>query len=131
MNKKAVTKWLILAIIFLIIAIVAGIFGFGFISGVSYTIAKWLAIIFIVLFIIAIIARTIKNAQNKRVYETIIGVLALVAAIWVIYDVLMVNKRLSDGMKIIWIILAIFFSIITAIIYYLIGRDNKLDLFKK
>ena len=62
MNKKAVTKWLILAIIFLIIAIVAGIFGFGFISGVSYTIAKWLAIIFIVLFIIAIIARTIKNA---------------------------------------------------------------------
>ena len=36
--------------------------GFGFISGVSYTIAKWLAIIFVVLFIIAVIAHTIKSA---------------------------------------------------------------------
>lgn len=62
MNKKGVGGWLLGAIIFLIIAIVAGIFGFGIISGVSYTIAKWLAIIFVVLFIIALIAHTIKKA---------------------------------------------------------------------
>jgi uncharacterized membrane protein YtjA (UPF0391 family) len=62
MNKKATTGWLIWAVIFLIIAIVAGIFGFGLISGVSYTIAKWLAIIFVILFIISIIAHTIKRA---------------------------------------------------------------------
>lgn len=62
MDKKAVTGWIIWAIIFLIIAIVAGVFGFGFISGVSFTIAKWLAIIFVVLFIIAVIAHTIKRA---------------------------------------------------------------------
>jgi len=43
------------------VAIVSGIFGFGFISGVSYTIAKWLAIIFVVLFIIAVITHTIKK----------------------------------------------------------------------
>ena len=49
MNKKAVTGWLVWAIIFLLVAIVAGVFGFGLISGVSYTIAKWLAIIFVVL----------------------------------------------------------------------------------
>ncbi len=62
MNKKGVTGWLIWAIIFLIVAIVAGVFGFGLISGVSYTIAKWLAVIFIVLFIISLIAHTIKRA---------------------------------------------------------------------
>lgn len=62
MNKKGVTGWLIWAVIFLIIALVAGIFGFGIISGASYTIAKWLAIIFAVLFIISVIAHTIKKA---------------------------------------------------------------------
>lgn len=50
------------AIIFLVIALVAGAFGFGVISGVSFTIAKWLAIIFVILFIIAVIAVTIKRA---------------------------------------------------------------------
>lgn len=62
MNKKGVTGWLIWAIIFLIVAIVAGVFGFGFISGVSYTIAKWLAAIFVILFIVAVVAHTAKNA---------------------------------------------------------------------
>ena len=62
MNKKGVTSWLIWAIVFLIVAIVAGIFGFGLISGVSFTIAKWLAIIFVILFIVTIIASTIKRA---------------------------------------------------------------------
>jgi len=62
MNNKGVASWLIWAILFLIVAIVAGIFGFGFISGVSYTIAKWLAIIFVILFIISVIAHTIKKA---------------------------------------------------------------------
>jgi uncharacterized membrane protein YtjA (UPF0391 family) len=62
MNRKGLSGWLVWAIIFLIIAIVAGIFGFGIISGVSFTIAKWLAFIFVVLFIIAVIAHTIKKA---------------------------------------------------------------------
>ena len=62
MNKKGVTSWLIWAIIFLLVAIVAGIFGFGLISGLSFTIAKWLAIIFAILFIVTIIARAIKRA---------------------------------------------------------------------
>jgi uncharacterized membrane protein YtjA (UPF0391 family) len=62
MNKKGVTGWLAWAIIFLIIALVAAVFGFGLISGVSLTIAKWLAAIFVVLFIISVIAHTIKSA---------------------------------------------------------------------
>jgi len=62
MNKKGLGGWLVWAIIFLIIAIVSGIFGFGLLSGVSYTIAKWLAMIFVILFIISVIAHTIKAA---------------------------------------------------------------------
>jgi uncharacterized BrkB/YihY/UPF0761 family membrane protein len=60
----------------------------------------------------------------------IFGIIALIAAIWVIYDVLVNNKKLSDGMKVVWIIFAIVFSIISAVIYYFLGRDGKNDLFK-
>jgi len=62
MNKKGVISWLGWAVVFLIIAIIAAIFGFGLISGISFSIAKWLAIIFVILFIISVIAHTIKTA---------------------------------------------------------------------
>lgn len=62
MNKQGLSGWLGWAVIFLIVAIVAAVFGFGLISGVSLAIAKWLAIIFVVLFIISVIAHTIKKA---------------------------------------------------------------------
>ena len=62
MNKKGVVSWLYWAVIFFVVAIVAGLFGFGFISGASYTIARWLAIIFVVLFVISVIAHVIKRA---------------------------------------------------------------------
>lgn len=62
MNKKGLSGWLFWAVVFLVVALVAGVFGFGFISGASLTIAKWLTIIFVVLFIISVIAHTIKKA---------------------------------------------------------------------
>ena len=55
----------------------------------------------------------------------VIGVIAVLAAVWVIYDIIVNNKRLSDGMKVLWIVCAVLFSIITAIVYYLVSR-NKL-----
>jgi multisubunit Na+/H+ antiporter MnhE subunit len=64
------------------------------------------------------------------VFESILGIIAIICAIWVIYDVLVNNKNLSTGMKILWIICALLFSIITAVIYYLVGRNSKKDLFK-
>jgi hypothetical protein len=63
-------------------------------------------------------------------FGMLIGIIAIVCAILVIYDVIN-NKRLSDSMKILWIIFAIIFSIITAVIYYLVGRDKKSDLFRR
>lgn len=62
MNRKGITSLLGWAIVFLIVALVAAVFGFGLISGVSITIAKWLAIIFVILFIISIIAHAAKRA---------------------------------------------------------------------
>ena len=58
------------------------------------------------------------------VLETVIGIVALLSAIWVIYDVLVKNKKLKTDMKIIWIVCAVLFSIITAIVYFLIGRKK-------
>jgi len=65
------------------------------------------------------------------ILSPILGIIAIIAAVLVIYDVLANNKRLSDGMKVLWIVLAIIFSIITAIIYYLFGRNQRNDLFKQ
>ena len=62
MNKRGLSGWLMWAIVFLVVAVIAGVFGFGLISGVSFSIAKWLAIIFVILFIISVIAHVIKEA---------------------------------------------------------------------
>mgnify|MGYP001569765755 CR=1 FL=1 len=54
-NRKGYTLlgW---AIIFLVIAVVAALLGFGAVAGVSLTIGKWLAIIFIILFVVSAVA---------------------------------------------------------------------------
>ena len=65
------------------------------------------------------------------VFGAILWLIAIIAAVWVIYDVLVNNKRLSDGMKALWIVCAVLFSIITAIIYYLFGKNKKNDLFRR
>jgi hypothetical protein len=56
------------------------------------------------------------------IWNTIVWIIAVLCMIWVIYDVLAKNKGLSAGMKVLWIILAILFSIITAIVYYFVYK---------
>ncbi len=58
-------------------------------------------------------------------FGAILWIVGVAAAIWVIYDVLVNNKKLSTGMKVLWIVLAVLFSIITAIVYYFVGRKKK------
>ena len=50
--------------------------------------------------------------------NSIIGIVALICAIWVIYDVWVNQKKMSGGNKVLWTIFALIFSILTAIIYY-------------
>lgn len=45
------------AVVFLIIAIIAGVLGFGFISGVAAVFAKWCFIGFLVLAVIAMLTK--------------------------------------------------------------------------
>ena len=56
------------------------------------------------------------------VFQNILGLIGLVFAILVIYDVLANQKKFSVGKKILWIVLAILFSIITGIVYYLVYK---------
>ncbi len=53
---------------------------------------------------------------------TVLYILGIVCAVWVIYDVFANNRKLSDGLKVVWTVLAILFSIITAIVYYFVYK---------
>ncbi len=55
-------------------------------------------------------------------YQVLVGLISLAAFIWVAYEVWGVNKRISNGAKVIWTIAALFFSIITAVVYYLVEK---------
>lgn len=56
-KEASVLSW---AITFLVVALIAGILGFGFIAGTAATIAKVLFFIFLVLFLVSFI-------QGRRV----------------------------------------------------------------
>jgi uncharacterized membrane protein YtjA (UPF0391 family) len=49
------------AIVFLVVALIAAIFGFGFVAGTSIEIAKILFYVFIALFVISVIVRLIRG----------------------------------------------------------------------
>ncbi len=57
-------------------------------------------------------------------FGSILGIVAIVSAIWVIYDVLTKNKKVKKNEKIIWIVSSIFFSLITAIVYYFMYKHK-------
>jgi len=56
------------------------------------------------------------------IWGTLLWILGIVCAVWVIYDVFANKKSLGTGMKILWTVLAICFSIITAIVYYFVYK---------
>ena len=50
----------------------------------------------------------------------IFWLIGVILMIWVIVDVL--KSRMKNGEKAIWIVLAVFFNILTAIIYYFVKK---------
>lgn len=48
----------------------------------------------------------------------ILGIVVLICAVWVIYDVVANQNKMQMVHKVLWIVFAIIFSIITAIVYY-------------
>lgn len=58
------------------------------------------------------------------VLDTILGIIVLVCAVWVIADVWTKQKKMDETHKIIWTVAAIVFSIATAIVYYFIIKKK-------
>lgn len=52
-------------------------------------------------------------------------IIGIAAAIWVIYDVVVKQKGMKGLHKILWIVLAIVFSLITAIVYFFVVKKGK------
>ena len=50
-----------LALTFLLIALLAGLFGFGLVAGMSYAVAKVLFFVFLVLFILSLITGAVRR----------------------------------------------------------------------
>lgn len=57
-------------------------------------------------------------------YSWILWLIGVICAVWVIVDVLTKQRKFSTGQKVIWVILAIVFSIITAIVYYFMYKNK-------
>lgn len=57
--------------------------------------------------------------------EQLLGVIALICAVWVIYDVFAKQKKMKTSNKVIWTVCAVLFNIITAIVYYIKFKTKK------
>jgi branched-subunit amino acid transport protein len=57
-------------------------------------------------------------------WGTLFWVIAVVCALWVIYDVFMHQKKMKMEYKVLWTIAAIVFSIVTAIVYYFVQKKR-------
>lgn len=55
-------------------------------------------------------------------WNTILWIVALLCALWVIVDVLTKQKAMDQTHKVLWIIAAIIFSILTALVYYFVVK---------
>lgn len=55
---------------------------------------------------------------------TILWILIIICAVWVIYDVWTNQKKMPQGTKILWSVGAIVLNIITAIVYYFVVKNK-------
>ena len=56
------------------------------------------------------------------------GIIHFIAFAWVAYDVWYKNYGLSQNSKILWTVAAFFFSILTAIIYFFVGKSKSTEI---
>jgi pilus assembly protein TadC len=55
----------------------------------------------------------------------LLGLIGLIAVVWVIYDVLTIQKEMPDIEKLIWVLVALFLGLIGALVYYFIVKRSK------
>jgi formate hydrogenlyase subunit 3/multisubunit Na+/H+ antiporter MnhD subunit len=54
----------------------------------------------------------------------IIGLISLVFVIWVIYDIIVNQKRMPPIEKLIWVLVVLFLGVIGAIVYYIVVKRS-------
>ena len=54
----------------------------------------------------------------------ILYLVGLICAIWVIYDVWVVNRYLDETSKVLWTVLALIANFLAAIIYYVVHKKR-------
>jgi uncharacterized membrane protein YtjA (UPF0391 family) len=55
-----------MALVFLVLALIAGVFGFGLVASLSYDIAKILFFVFLVLFVLALLGNIARGRSSTR-----------------------------------------------------------------
>ena len=53
----------------------------------------------------------------------LLGLIPLACAIWIIYDV-WAKQKFKTGKKVLWTVLAVLFSVITAIVYFFMVKKK-------
>ena len=56
-----------LALVFLVLALIAGLFGFGLVANLSYSIAQILFFVFLVLFVLALLGNVARGRPTDIV----------------------------------------------------------------
>jgi len=67
-------------------------------------------------------------------WQSILGIIGVICAIWIIVDVLTKQKQMDNGLKAVWIIVSIIlcvFGILVAIVYYLAVKKKGAKLSAK
>lgn len=57
-------------------------------------------------------------------WSTLIWIVAVLCAVWVIVDIWTKQGKMKEEHKIIWTVCAVVFSIITAIVYYFMVKNK-------
>lgn len=57
--------------------------------------------------------------------ENILYIAAVVAAVWVIFDIVTKQKRMPVLQKILWVVAALVFSLITGVVYFFVVKKGK------
>ncbi|PIN87980.1 hypothetical protein COV12_00980 [Candidatus Woesearchaeota archaeon CG10_big_fil_rev_8_21_14_0_10_32_24] len=55
-------------------------------------------------------------------FSMLIWVLGIISFLWVVADIIKYQKKMDNMHKILWIVAAFFFNIITAIVYYFVVK---------
>lgn len=57
--------------------------------------------------------------------SNLLWIAGLIAAIWIIVDIFTKQKSMPTLHKVLWIVAAFFFSILTAIVYFFVVKKGK------